>query len=118
MPLEYKMLAWHKTDGKVIYAVTSTTFTAIFVWNGQIKPDRDFQIFCEAPKIKSPIKIHDWPEHGLILNLVDVESERPDRDAHHALAVVEELDGLGVQGEVIGVLKKRQSSMSKSANLA
>ena len=40
----------------------------------------------------------------LILHLVHVEAERPDRDPHHALAVVEELDGLGVEREVIIVL--------------
>ena len=62
--------------------------------------------------------VYDEAEHGVVFNLVDVEGERAHGYPHHALRVVEELDGLGVQGEVIGVLKKRQSSMSKSANLA
>ena len=40
----------------------------------------------------------------LLQYLVYVEGERPHGNAHHALAVVEELDGLRVQREVVGVL--------------
>lgn len=43
-------------------------------------------------------------EHGRVLHSVDVESERAHCDAHHALAVLEELDGFRVQGEVVRVL--------------
>ena len=43
-------------------------------------------------------------QHPLVLNLVHVEAEGPDRYPDHALAVVEELDGLGVEGEVVIML--------------
>ena len=39
-----------------------------------------------------------------LLYPVDVERQRPHRDPHHRLRMVEELDGLRVQREVIGVL--------------
>ena len=38
------------------------------------------------------------------LTFVDVECDCADGDAHHALGVIEELDGLRVQGKVISVL--------------
>ena len=40
----------------------------------------------------------------IILFLVDVERQGPYGYPNHALAVVKELNGLGVQGEVVGVL--------------
>lgn len=42
--------------------------------------------------------------HRLVVNTVHIESEGAHCNANHALRVVEELDGLRVQWEVIGVL--------------
>ena len=48
-----------------------------------------------------------WAHGGEDLRtLVDVEGEGSDRDAHHALTVVEELDGLCVEGKVPQVLQR------------
>lgn len=43
-------------------------------------------------------------QHGLVIDTVDVEGERPHGNPHHGLWVVEELDSLGVEREVVGVL--------------
>lgn len=43
-------------------------------------------------------------EHGRVLHSVDIQSERAHCNAHHALAVLEELYGFRVQGEVVCVL--------------
>ena len=53
--------------------------------------------------------VNDELEHGLVLDAVDVEGEGPDGNPDHALAVIEELDGLRVEGEVVGVLKPEVS---------
>ena len=42
-----------------------------------------------------------WAHGGWDLRTpVDIEGEGPDCDAHHALTVVEEFDGLCVEGKV------------------
>ena len=50
-------------------------------------------------------EIDDLLEHGVFLDSIDVEGQSPDGDSNHGLTVVEELDGLRVQGKVVGVLK-------------
>ena len=46
-------------------------------------------------------------EHRVLLHAVNVQGQGPDGDSNHRLAVVEELDGLRVQREVVGVLKDK-----------
>ena len=43
--------------------------------------------------------------HGLLFDLVHVQSQRPHRDPDHAFAVIEKFDGLGVEREVVGMLQ-------------
>ena len=43
-----------------------------------------------------------------IFTFVDIKSESPDRYSNHALRMVEELDGFGVQGKVILVLNDKR----------
>lgn len=50
--------------------------------------------------------VDDEAQHRLLLSAIHVERQRPDCDAYHALWVVEELDGLRVEREVVGVLRK------------
>ena len=50
--------------------------------------------------------VDDEAKHGLLLDTVDVEREGSDGDPDHALAVVEELDGLGIEREIVGVLEQ------------
>ena len=46
------------------------------------------------------------PQHGVILNPVNIQGQGSNRDANHGLAMVEKLDGFSVQRKVIGVLQK------------
>ena len=55
--------------------------------------------------------VDDELEHALLVDAVDVEGERAHGDAHHALAVVEELDRLRVEREVVRVLKRNASKV-------
>ena len=58
----------------------------------------------QVGEIGSSCLVRDKLQHGLVLHSVHVEGEGPDSNPDHALAMVEELDGLCVQGEVVGVL--------------
>ena len=55
-------------------------------------PDKVGEIWISGHKLK----------HSLILHSVDIEGDGSDSNPHHAFAVVEELDCLGVEREVIG----------------
>lgn len=51
--------------------------------------------------------VYDEFEHGVLVDAVDVEGKGSDSDPDHALAVVEEFDGLRVQGKVVRVLEMK-----------
>ena len=61
----------------------------------------------EVGKVRHRRLVDDELEHGLLLDAVDVQGQGAHGDPHHALAVVEKLDGLRVQREVVRVLRKK-----------
>lgn len=67
----------------------------------------------EVGEVRSGGLVDDELEHGLLFDTVDVESEGPDGDANHALAVVEELDRLRVQRKVVRVLERGNVNKKK-----
>lgn len=50
------------------------------------------------------ILVSDETQHAGVLHLVDIQGNGAHSYPHHGLGVVEELDGLRVQGEIICVL--------------
>lgn len=58
----------------------------------------------EVREVGSRCAIANELKHGLVIDTVDIERERPHSDTDHALGVVKELDGLSIQGEVVRVL--------------
>ena len=59
----------------------------------------------EVGKVWHGRLVDDELEHGFFVDAVDVEGERPHGDPNHRLRVVEELNRLGVEGKVVGVLQ-------------
>lgn len=53
--------------------------------------------------------VNDELQHGLLFRSVHVEGQGSNRDADHALAMVEELDGFRVEGEIVGVLSEEKN---------
>ena len=58
----------------------------------------------QAGKVGAGRLVDNEPQHGLVFHFVNVESQGPNCNSYHRLTVMEELNGLGVEGEVVCVL--------------
>lgn len=64
-------------------------------------------VFTDEPDQVAEVRgcgsVADELEHAGVLHAIHVQRNGPDRDAYHRFRMIEELDGLCVQGEIVGV---------------